>query len=56
MLFGYIAVLLAKFNVFVFDEIMQDAVEKLYGKEDVETRVQIHFAKLADGIQQQAAI
>ena len=29
------------------DEIMQDAVEKLLGKENLKTRVQSHFAKLA---------
>ena len=38
------------------DEIMQDAVEKLQGKESLETRVQVHFAKLADDIQQHAGI
>ena len=37
------------------NELMQDAAKKLKGKEDLETRVQIHFAKLADDIQQQAA-
>ena len=34
------------------DEILQDAVENFSEKEALETRVQIHFAKLTDDIQQ----